>query len=362
MDVTISTQSPYSYAVLDNIFPIEKLTAFLEYLSNNSNWFLHKQNFFEVYELNLDELETSQKKQTSWDYSWVKSNVVIQQLKEFLEHEFNVLLDDKCSICVNRLIQGQSIGVHNDAPRIGFATHRFVVNLNANYQDTDGGHFYVLKRTGEKTDIEKIIRPIINTGFAFESSPSSYHAVGKVKDGTRYSLIFTFWHIGNKLSLKEQLGTRINILKGKALENPSQLLLKCLEKSRSLDLQSTEYCNSSYFDYVLDTYVILKDWELSEEICVNGFIRKFIEDDGFCDIVGQATLSLAKYLDDYIHYIPESLDTQPALIKTLYFAHVIVKKRISFFSVEGWEKDALFLKGIRNSLPLKAQKLYDLIY
>lgn len=359
MDVTLSTRIPYSYAVLDNVFPLEKITELLQCLSENQKWFLHKESFFEIYELNLDTVET--KIPELANYAWLKENEIIAQLKSFIEYHFNVILDGKCSICVNKLIAGQSIGVHNDAPGIGIATHRFVVNLSTNYQDTDGGHFYVLKANGKKAEIEKMIRPILNTGFAFESSPQSYHAVGKVKEGNRFTLVFTFWHLGNKFVLKEELGNKINKLKEIEIKNPSTLLSQCLEESKKNGLENIEYYNSNLLNYALDTYVILKDWGMNEDICLTGFLRFFQSFDNK-PIVDKSIISLTKYIDDFINFIPDSLDSQPRLIQTLYFAHILAIKRISYFSSENWETEHLFLKGIKDNLPEKAQTLYQLIY
>jgi 2OG-Fe(II) oxygenase superfamily len=297
------------------------------------------------------------------NYAWVKSKEVIYKLKSFIENNFNVLLDENCSVNVNKLVEGQSIGLHNDAPRIGFCSHRFVVNLNKNYEDAVGGHFYVLNANGGQPKVEEIIRPIINTGFAFESSTESYHAIGKVKEGQRLSLVFNFWHQGNKQILKEELGTKLNSLKEIEINNPSVLLSQCLAESQALGIQNIGYHNSNLLTYATDTYTILKQWNLDEEICIIGFLRAFIKKN-VCDKikVNQSIISLSEYLDDFINSTPEPLGSQSELIQVLYFAHIIANKRISYFSSENWEKEQSFLGGIKNNLPIKAQELYKLIY
>ncbi|MFC0186436.1 2OG-Fe(II) oxygenase superfamily protein [Pseudarcicella hirudinis] len=382
MDITTRTKQPYNYAVLDNIFPLERLSELRSFLTGFSGWFFHKQSFFEVYELNLDEYEKSdgvllkrtvpEEENISFsipsDCSWVKDDSVINELRSFLEQEFLVPLDSTCSICINCLVEGQSIGMHNDAPRIGFATHRFVVNLNPDYVDSDGGHFYVLKKDGEKPEIEKMIRPIINTGFAFESSPASFHAVGKVKEGSRFSLIFTYWHVGNKVILKQELAEKITVLKEEVLRNPTGLLPLILEESKKLQLKEALYENGNLFDYALELYALLKSWGCKENLCFAGFAFACwnkINAEKISDIkigLGSDTLFIAEYFYGLAGNNSPDLSDQPSSIQILYFAHILVRKRITFFSHENWLTEKEQLRGIEGNLPDEAGYLYNLIY
>jgi hypothetical protein len=358
MEIIINSRIPYSYALLDHVFPLDKIESFVDYLYEATKWYSHEKVFHDKYKAHFDLIDFE--KQDLLNHAWVKEDSTVYQLKSFIEQQFNINLEETHAVCVNKFVEGQSVEIHNDAPQVGYSSHRFIVNLNKNYEDANGGHFYVLNANRE---IKEIIRPIINTGFAFESSTESYHAISKIKEQNRFSLVYTFWHKGNKHILKEELGTKLNNLKEEEIKNPSALLLQCLEESEELGIQNERYHNSNLLEYATDTYTILKQWNFNDEICVTGFLRVFYY-HGIIDKlkIKQSTIFLSEYLDDFIKSTPEPLETQSELIQILYFAHVIAIKRITYFTSENWQKELATLRGINNILPAKAKELYELIY
>lgn len=92
-------------------------------------------------------------------------------------------------VTAHKLINGHKIGVHNDF--IGDAeTHRLLIQINPGWQDDNGG-FLMLFNSQDSQDLSKIVRPLNNTGFAFEITDKSYHAVSTVHDYSRYTIVYT---------------------------------------------------------------------------------------------------------------------------------------------------------------------------
>jgi hypothetical protein len=56
--------------------------------------------------------------------------------------------------------------------------------------DADGG-ILMLFNSDDPSDIHRLLRPIHRSGFAFEISSTSNHAVSQVYGGARFSLIYS---------------------------------------------------------------------------------------------------------------------------------------------------------------------------
>jgi Rps23 Pro-64 3,4-dihydroxylase Tpa1-like proline 4-hydroxylase len=90
----------------------------------------------------------------------------------------------------HKLVNGQKIAIHNDFNN-GDETHRLVIHINPHWKEENGG-FLMLFSSSNAEDLSKIINPINNTAFGFEISSSSHHAVSKIYDYIRYTIVYTF--------------------------------------------------------------------------------------------------------------------------------------------------------------------------
>jgi Rps23 Pro-64 3,4-dihydroxylase Tpa1-like proline 4-hydroxylase len=110
-------------------------------------------------------------------------------------------------VSAHRLVPGQVIRLHNDYIEDA-ETHRFLIQLNRGWQATQGG-LLMLFAEEDASSLQHVILPIHASGFAFEISPSSFHAVSKVKRGERYTLVYTFGlrgHCSKRSSGKPKAG------------------------------------------------------------------------------------------------------------------------------------------------------------
>src|SRR3954465_12073601 len=80
--------------------------------------------------------------------------------------------------------------IHNDYIG-GEETHRLLVQLNRGWDVQDGG-VLLLFGSVRPGDICRAVKPSHRSGFAFEISPNSFHAVSRMVNGERYTLVYSF--------------------------------------------------------------------------------------------------------------------------------------------------------------------------
>lgn len=178
---------PYPHFLVDEMFAPEFADDLLRWLAEGDHWFLSQQKFYEQYEFELASmpLPTAVAPLTRPD--------VLAWLISLCESRFGEPLFSGVSIAAHKLVAGQYIGVHNDAPssQCGMETHRLVVQLNHGRGSLVGGELQLfLQRTAPTPS--SAYSPRHNAAFGFKLTPKSYHAVARVEAGERYSLIFTF--------------------------------------------------------------------------------------------------------------------------------------------------------------------------
>lgn len=154
------------------------------WFENTLLWQLTKTDFYEQYEfdfLNAD-LPTNLKCLIEDDcLSTIKSNI---------QNNLHVQAVELVGIAAHKLIDGHRIGIHNDFIN-DEETHRLVIHINPYWEEKNGG-VLMLFNSYEANDLIKLVNPIHNSAFAFEISPNSYHAVSKIYDSSRYTIIYTF--------------------------------------------------------------------------------------------------------------------------------------------------------------------------
>lgn len=121
--------------------------------------------------------------------SYVTSPATLDIVRIAMKEVFGRNFGKPVSVVAHKLLEGQRIGVHNDYLS-GQESHRLVVQLNHGLSDDDGG-FLMLFNSDDPSDISRIMRPVHLSGFAFEISPASFHAVSQIHGGARYSIIYS---------------------------------------------------------------------------------------------------------------------------------------------------------------------------
>ena len=177
--------SPFRYAEFDICLPQSSADPILRWFETTAPWNHVQTDFYEQHEFSC------------WDEScaaaaFLTNDQLISRLRHDLEAIFRHSLRPEPTVVAHRLVPGHRIGIHNDFLEDG-ETHRFVLQLNRGLCDADGG-FFMLFNSPSPSDIHAILRPTSLSGFAFEISPTSYHAISQMHGNVRYSVVYSFFH------------------------------------------------------------------------------------------------------------------------------------------------------------------------
>ncbi|WP_182882621.1 2OG-Fe(II) oxygenase [Microbispora sp. H10949] len=174
---------PFLHATVSQVFADDLAGALTEELSGIEGWNLHRGRFFEQYECDL--LRHA-------PMGGLLGPELIDRLRTWAADLLMVELAERVQVVAHRLIPGQGIGLHNDAPDADDETHRLVVHLGTGYRDDHGGHLVLFSEPSIEA-VDRVLRPLPNTGLVFAASDDSFHAVTPVRAGVRHSVVFSFW-------------------------------------------------------------------------------------------------------------------------------------------------------------------------
>jgi len=177
----------------DNPFPHFCSTSILQksiesklfdWFEHTGEWNLTKTEFYEQYEFSFLNVMLPK------DLQCLISQKTVAIIEKEFKNVFNAKSFELVGVTAHKLTNGQRIGVHNDFIQ-GEETHRLVIHINPTWTDSNGG-FLILFNSENSEDISKIIMPMNNSAFGFEISNRSHHAVSKIYDFSRYSIVYTF--------------------------------------------------------------------------------------------------------------------------------------------------------------------------
>lgn len=178
------SEVPFRYATFDRCLTVSAAELILRWFETTAPWNRVETDFYEQHEFSC------------WDGTgpaadYLTSDRLIRGLRDELTAVFGRQLRPEVTVVAHRLVPGHRIGIHNDHLEDG-ETHRFVVQLNRGLSDADGGLF-MLFNSSDPSDIHAILRPTNLSGFAFEISPRSYHAISQMHGNVRYSVVYSFF-------------------------------------------------------------------------------------------------------------------------------------------------------------------------
>jgi len=182
LSLRIVNEEPFRYAIFRECLAPSLSGDVLAWFEHDAPWRLKRTDFYEQYEFSC------------WDSTspialHLTSSVVLEVVRSEMMEIFGRTFEDPISVVAHKLLEGQRIGIHNDY-LVGEESHRLVIQLNHGLSDDDGG-FLMIFNSDNPTDIARVMRPVHVSGFAFEISPASFHAVSKLHGGVRYSLIYS---------------------------------------------------------------------------------------------------------------------------------------------------------------------------
>ncbi|MES2381257.1 MAG: cyclophane-containing peptide 2OG-Fe(II) oxygenase YhhC [Bacteroidota bacterium] len=181
---TQAEYTPFPHFHCSSILQNGLETTLYNWFENTAQWHLTKTDFYEQYEFDFLNAELPA------DIKCLVDENCLATIKENIQHKLNVSAIELVGIAAHKLVDGHRIGIHNDFIN-DEESHRLVIHINPHWQEQNGG-VLMLFNSYEASDLNKLVNPIHNSAFAFEISPNSYHAVSKIYDSSRYTIIYTF--------------------------------------------------------------------------------------------------------------------------------------------------------------------------
>lgn len=182
MAATMCTD-PFPHATAREALPVELVARTLRWMEEDAPWRLRVADFYEQWEMHLGA-------------DSVPGDVEDLIAPATVSHLANKLLPTGrgsvrlVEVTAHRMTAGQTIRVHNDFRPRG-ETHRILVQLNRGWRDEQGG-LLMLFGSGDAGDVRRVIRPVNGSGFGFAISGRSFHAVSTIKEGERFTLVYSF--------------------------------------------------------------------------------------------------------------------------------------------------------------------------
>ena len=176
---------PFPHFEVQNLLRDDEAARLLAWFQAHASWKLVVEEFYEQYEFSL--LSTP----LPDDLEFLISSEFVAETANLLREGFGDETPlELTEVAAHRLTIGQTIRVHNDF--IGDEeTHRLLVQINAGWEADQGG-LLMLFNSHHPEDIAEIVLPSHNSGFGFEISPRSFHAVSTIHGGQRFTLVYTF--------------------------------------------------------------------------------------------------------------------------------------------------------------------------
>jgi Rps23 Pro-64 3,4-dihydroxylase Tpa1-like proline 4-hydroxylase len=177
-------QSPFPHFSANSVLSAAKITEVFDWFQDTRIWNLVETDFYEQYEFSLLHTDLPD------NIKCLISEETLRYIEQKYIQEFKVTALQLVDVVAHKLVNEQRIGIHNDFIN-GDETHRLVLHINPYWKEENGG-LLLLFKSSKPEDMDKIVKPVDNTAFGFEISRKSHHAVSKIYDYTRYTIVYTF--------------------------------------------------------------------------------------------------------------------------------------------------------------------------
>ena len=174
---------PYPHIVSPRFYTEQFADTLLGWLETESNWALNESMRYEQYELGFSGFTHCRDIQGLWDGG------VLGRIRDGVTRAIGFPVSSRINISAHKMFPGQQTYIHTD--KVPHETHRIVVTLNRGRPADSGGNLVLL--SGSKpADMAVVFKQISNSAVCFGLDSRSYHAVSRVKSGTRFTIIYTF--------------------------------------------------------------------------------------------------------------------------------------------------------------------------
>lgn len=113
-------------------------------------------------------------------------------------------LVNRVAITAQRMLPGQTIGIHSDRSLLGYEAVRLVLQLNKHWKTEHGGVLELF--SSPESDVIFSVNPVYNEAFGFLLHANSYHGVTEA-NWPRETVVFNFWHAANTPELATHIQT-----------------------------------------------------------------------------------------------------------------------------------------------------------
>lgn len=175
---------PFPHTSCARAMPRQCADDVLRWMHAEAPWRLRVESFYEQWELPIDNASLPS------GLGYLREQGFVHALRDRMVGPLTDTSPDLVEITAHRLVEGQTIRMHNDYLD-GQETHRVLVQLNDGWADCNGG-MLMLFGSASNLDVRRVVRPLHGSAFAFEISPSSYHAVSTVRGRERFTLVYSF--------------------------------------------------------------------------------------------------------------------------------------------------------------------------
>ena len=176
-----SYEQPFCHTWIARLFPDEVNDAILRWLLEDLPWHHTRTSFYEQFEFSLHDVQPPR------EVTFLVSTWTLAAIGDWLEKTFDVPLVEPVDVVAHLLVPGQKIGIHNDHLPDG-ETHRLLMQLG---HDVAGGVTMLFEHMAPES-IRRMVRPVHGTALAFAISPRSFHAVSRVEQGRRFTVVYSF--------------------------------------------------------------------------------------------------------------------------------------------------------------------------
>ena len=176
-----SFNKPFPHAWIPSPFPSWLNNKILTWLECTDQWKCIKTDFYHQYEFDLKQMNLPN------DLNILTSKETLSHFESWLQDTFNTTTIETTEITVHMLEAGQGIGLHNDCSSTD-ETVRLLLQFNRGIVGGD----LALFNDSSPDSVCRIIKPIHGTAFAFTISQESYHAVPTIKEGRRFTIVYSF--------------------------------------------------------------------------------------------------------------------------------------------------------------------------
>ena len=182
-DKVVRKSAPYAHIVSLQFYTETFAETLLGWLESQQDWHLREGILFEQYELGFSRFTHCKEIEGLWD------GAVLARLRDAVTRAIGTPVSGRINIHAHKLVPGQFTNIHTDMnPE---ETHRLVVQLNRGRAVDSGGNLMLL--TGARpADMSVVFKQNSNSAVGFKLGAESFHAVGRVKEGTRFTVIYTF--------------------------------------------------------------------------------------------------------------------------------------------------------------------------